>query len=402
LRGISLRAVVFTLLAGSVISATAGPTVALELVAGGFDKPLYVTASGDGSGQLFVVEQFTGRVRVILPDGTVQPEPFLDLHGQVSQGFLQGLLGMAFHPHYAENGRCFIYYNRPSDNATVLTQFVRSAEATYTAVDASSEQLIFGPIFRTTLFNNGGMIAFHPSEELLYTTPGDGDLPLNGQRMDTVLGKIVRIDVDHPDPGRGYSIPPDNPFIGQAGVSPEIWATGFRHPWRWSFDRVTGDLWAGDVGQDRVEEIDLVHRGENHGWAIMEGDECFNIADYTDPLDDCDQTGLTLPIFAFPHEPGGEYERERSVTGGYVYRGSAIPELYGVYVFGEFYTGRIYRLDEIAPGVWDRTLLLDTVLEISSFGEDENGEILVCDRRRGNIHRLVPVPVTEPTGLTTR
>jgi glucose/arabinose dehydrogenase len=228
--------------------------------------------------------------------------------------------------------------------------------------------------------HNGGQIQFGP-DGFLYIGFGDGggggDPAGNGQNLGTLLGKILRIDVES---SQHYAVPPDNPFVGQAGIRPEIWAFGFRNPWRFSFDRSMGRLFVADVGQASFEEVELVAKGANYGWNVMEGAHC-----YPPPSTGCNTSGLELPIAEYSHSEGS------SITGGYVYRGTANQELRGRYVFGDFGSGRIWQLRETSPGTWTRSLLLDTDLNISCFGLDSTGEILVVDYG-GNVFRLRKAP----------
>lgn len=362
-------------------------TVALQRVAAGLNQPLFVTHAGDGSGRLFVVEK-TARIKVI-DQGTVLPTPFLDLDTLVeSGGSEQGLLGLAFHPDYETNGRFFVYYTANNWDNTVA-RYQRSASDPDRADPASATLLLAIPDGFTN--HNGGMLAFGP-DGYLYVGTGDGgsagDPDGNGQNLDSRLGKILRLDVNAGNP---YAVPPTNPFAGQSGLRREIWASGLRNPWRLSFDRQTGDLFIADVGQGAREEIDRQAAGspggQNYGWNVMEGFACYN------PAVGCSQTGLTLPIFDYDHSAG-----DCSVTGGYVYRGAALPTLRGAYVFGDYCSGRIWALRE-QGGAWTRTLLLDTPYEISSFGEDEAGELYLTDLGGGAVYQLVDPSLPTPTSL---
>jgi glucose/arabinose dehydrogenase len=298
----------------------------------------------------------------------------LDITGRVSRsGNEEGLLGLAFHPAYEVNGRIFVYYSAASPRRTVLAEFTAGPEAT---AEAASERVLL-EILQPFSNHNGGMVAFGP-DGYLYVGVGDGgsggDPFGHGQDKTTLLGSILRIDVDARLNGPQYGIPADNPFASGGGAR-EIWAYGLRNPWRFSFDRTTGLLWAGDVGQNAWEEIDVVRRGRNYGWNIMEGRECFS------PRTGCDTEGLELPVAVYGRSDGC------SVTGGYVYRGAAIPALYGAYLFGDYCTGRIWALRDNGLGGPAPELLLDTSLAISSFGEDAGGEIYILDHR-GGTYRL--------------
>jgi glucose/arabinose dehydrogenase len=358
-------------------SADATVKLNLELVASGLYRPLYLTHAGDGSGRLFVVEQ-TGVIRVV-KDGGLLPEPFLDIRERVELGDRphteQGLLGLAFHPDYADNGRFFINYTRRGDGDTVIAEYRVSEDPN--VADPMSERVIL-LAEQPGKDHNGGQLEFGP-EGYLYIGLGDGRSsgdPLgNGQKLDTLLGKVLRIDVDR---GAPYAIPSDNPFMGRAGVRGEIWAYGLRNPWRFSFDRQTGRLFLGDVGQDHWEEINLVVKGGNYGWNVMEGRHCFQ------PPEGCDRRALLLPITELAHRPYGAY----AIIAGYVYRGKRFAELRGRFFFGDWSMGRIWSLRETALHQWEREELIKTSFHISSFGEDEEGELYVVDYSQGALYRI--------------
>lgn len=393
----SLRIFCFTfLLAAPVGSALAQLDLALDPVASGFSRPVLVTHAGDGSGRLFVVEN-RGKIRIVDSGGTVLPTEFLDLSNdtgglnRVSQsGNERGLLGMAFHPDYASNGRFFVSYTRASDGASIVEEFSVSGDPN--VADTSSGQVVFGPLAQPDTNHNGGHIAFHPTDGYLYYGLGDGGgagdndaghtLGLgNGQDPTNQFGTILRYDVD-----AGFTPPPSNPYFGVAGFLDEIYAYGLRNPWRFSFDRGgTHRLFCGDVGQGDVEEIDLIEAGDNMGWRRMEGSACFN------PSTGCQTGSLVLPIFEYGHSGG-----RISVTGGYVYRGTQFPNMFGKYFLADYGTGEIWFLEETSPGVWEETLELDAPFSISSFGEDEEGELYVCQFTNLplQIHRLIDNNVT--------
>ncbi len=338
-------------------------------------RPVFVTSVPDSSGRMAVVEQ-DGTV-FMLPDGRQSTEAitFLDISDQVRrQGNEEGLLGLAFHPDYAANGRFFVYYSASSPRRSVLSRFEVSGDPN--RADSESERVLL-EVEQPFSNHNGGMIAFGP-EGLLYVALGDGGLggdPRgNGQNVATLLGSLLRIDVDTQAEGLGYAIPERNPFLG-AGARAEIWAYGLRNPWRFSFDRETGDLWLADVGRGDREEIDLVRRGGNYGWTVMEGSECF------EPARNCRRDGLELPVWEYDHSLGC------SVTGGYVYRGQAIPWLQGAYVYGDFCSGFIWGLRYDGNEVTQQALLLDSGLNVSSFGEDEDGELYVT-AFDGGVYRI--------------
>ena len=346
----------------------------LEQIANGLNSPVFATHAGDGSGRLFVVEK-KGQIRVLDTDGRLK-QPFLDIRKRVGSGSSeQGLLGLAFHPNFGQNGRLFVYYTDKKDN-TVISRFQANAERT--EADPDSEVVLL-TAEQPASNHNGGMLAFGP-DGMLYAGLGDGgganDEYGNGQKLSTLLGKILRIDVDS---GETYVAPADNPFAGQKGARPETWAYGLRNPWRFSFDRQTGDLWIADVGQGDWEEVNVQpagsRGGENYGWPIMEGTHCFDTKT-------CDQAGLTLPVAEYGHG------QDCSVSGGYVYRGAAQPKLQSVYFYGDYCSGTIRGLGMDADGQWQSADLLDTDLQISSFGETEDGEVLVVDLD-GAVYRLV-------------
>ena len=357
----------------------------LELlpVASGLRQPLDLQDAMDGSGRLFVVEQ-RGSIRVI-ENGTLLSAPFLDLSavpGFVVSGGEQGLLGLAFHPNFRANGRFFLNYTTrrlTGQLQTVIAEYQASPPSANTAVGAERIVMTYDQPF---VNHNGGGLAFGP-DGFLYIGAGDGgnegDPAGNGQNLNTVLGKLLVIDVDAPPaPGLDYAIPANNPFAGQPGRRGEIWAYGLRNPFRFSFDRLNGRLFVGDVGQDRFEEVDIVTIGDNLGWNIMEGGHCFR------PPNGCDPSGLTLPIFTYDHGQGDD-----TVTGGYVYRGTRVPQLTGTYVFGDFSSGRIWGLTQNPQGMWERTQLLDTAPgDLSAFGQDAAGEIYAVRYSSGAVARI--------------
>jgi glucose/arabinose dehydrogenase len=346
-----------------------------------FQRPVGIYSPLDGTVRLVVLEQ-RGVIRVVPDDPSASDAPvFLDIRDRVNDGGNEeGLLGLAFHPEFAGNGRLFLDYTASDPRRTIIAEFQIDPEDP-NRVDPESEAVIL-EVPQPYSNHNGGQIAFGP-DGFLYIALGDGgsggDPQGNGQNRGTLLGSILRIDVDRPSMGRGYGIPSDNPFVGSGqGFREEIFAYGLRNPWRFSFDPETGELWAGDVGQNRIEEIDLVRKGENYGWNIMEGSSCY------DRPSGCDRTGLTLPVAEYSHQVG------ISVTGGYVYRGSAIPALEGHYIYADFGSGRIWALDAGIPGEAQPREILHTGLSIASFGVDGSGEILLC-AFDGKIHRLVEV-----------
>ena len=355
-------------------------TVQLVTVADGFNHPLFVTNAGDGSGRLFVVQQ-SGRIRIVR-DGQMADPPFLDVSSLISQEALgsgyteRGLLGLAFDPDYANNGRFFIDYTDVNGN-TVVARYQVSADNPDVADPASAVTILTQE--QPFPNHNGGMLAFGP-DGYLYIGFGDGgsagDPQQNAQNLNTWLGKILRVDVS----GDSYIFPPDNPYAGARGALPEIWAYGLRNPWRFSFDRETGDLYIGDVGQGSWEEVDFQPAGdaggENYGWNVYEATHPFSGA--------AAPANMVLPIAEYSHNEG------ISISGGYVYRGSLLPALNGVYFYGDYGTGTIWSLYRDASGNWQNSVFMrSTGNQISGFGEDEDGELYVVDYR-GRILRFEP------------
>ena len=343
--------------------------ISLNLIAGGFAQPVYITHAGDGSGRLFIVEQ-GGTIRIIR-NGAILPAPFLDISGLVTAGGEQGLLGLAFPPGYAGRGSFYVdYTDRNGIGNTEIARVGLSANPDV-ADPASIRQLL--TIVQPFANHNGGQLVFGP-DALLYIGMGDGgsggDPFGNSQSLNTLLGKILRLDVL--SGAATYAIPAGNPFGN------EIWAYGVRNPWRFSFDRTTGDFYLGDVGQDTVEEVDFqpagIGAGANYGWNLMEGTHC-----YGSPT--CSSAGLVLPVAEYLHGSG-----DCAVTGGYVYRVS-LAALRGIYLYGDYCSGRIWGLRRNGA-VWENQLLADTPYSISTFGEDEAGEVYVADHTSGNIYRI--------------
>ncbi|MCI0548875.1 MAG: PQQ-dependent sugar dehydrogenase [Candidatus Rokubacteria bacterium] len=356
--------------------------VGVPRLATGLARPTAIAHAGDGSGRLFIALQ---EGQIVIWDGTeILSTPFLSITTRVSCCGERGLLGLAFHPRYAENG--FFYVNYTDNNGnTVIARYRVSANAD--VADRASESVRLR-VTQPASNHNGGQLQFGP-DGYLYIGLGDGGgTPgTRSQSLGTLLGKILRIDVDGPAP---YGIPTDNPFRGVSGALPEIWALGLRNPWRFSFDRVTGDLFIADVGEGRREEVNFEPGtsagGRNYGWPRMEGSLCFS------PLTGCNQAGLILPIAEYPHNP------ECSVTGGYRYRGTRFPELLGTYFYADFCSGRIWGATRNASGAWVSTERLNTELNPSAFGEDEEGELYLLDYNAtaGALHRLVGT--TPPAG----
>jgi glucose/arabinose dehydrogenase len=361
------------------VPAPAGwPQISLSQVAGGFVQPVHVAHAGDGSDRIFVVEQ-AGRIR-ILDNGVVLPSPFLDISAKLVCCGEQGLLSVAFPPGFASKRYFYVNYTKNPDGATVVARY-RVSAGDRNAADNTIEDVIL-TIPQPFANHNGGQLAFGPDNNL-YIGMGDGggggDPQGNAQNPGSLLGKILRINVESGT--TPYGIPPGNPFVGAAGYRPEIWALGLRNPWRFSFDRGTGDLYIGDVGQGAVEEIDVQPAGDrvgrNYGWNVMEGDSCYPAGTVG-----CNRTGLALPVFVYDHSLGC------SVTGGHVYRGSAFPSLQGIYLFGDYCSGRVWGLRKSSAG-WDNALLATTTLPISTFGEDESGNVYVVNHTSGDLLKIL-------------
>lgn len=350
--------------------------LALELVTGGFEKPLYLTHAGDQTNQVFVVEQ-AGRIWIV-ENGTRLADPFMDIVNLVgSSANEQGLLSVAFHPDYVNNGHVFVNYtNRDGD--TVIARYQRTDNRNQ--ADEESQEILL-TIAQPYGNHNGGHILFGP-DGYLYIGMGDGGAandPHNyGQDVSHLLGKILRIDVDNGSP---YGVPADNPFVSVDDARPEIWSYGWRNPWRIAFDALTEDMYVADVGQNQFEEVHVEFAnnlgGENYGWRLMEGNHCFNPSD-------CDPAALNvvLPVAEYDHAQGC------SITGGYVYRGEAFPALAGTYLYGDYCTGIIWGIRPAGDGSWEEQLLLQSDLIISSFGQDEAGELYLIEHRRGDIFRV--------------
>ncbi len=346
-----------------------------------FERPVFLTHAGDGSGLLYVIEQ-EGVIHRLDPDAPGQAEVFLDIRSRVNRGGNEeGLLGLAFSPAFVDNGRFYVYYSAASPRRSVLSRFTTGADG---LGDKGSEEVVLevGQPFRN---HNGGMITFGP-DGMLYVGLGDGgsagDPQRNGQDLGTLLGTILRIDPEQPQENVPYGIPADNPFDGKAGARGEIWAYGLRNPWRFSFDRETGVLWVGDVGQNALEEVDIVLPGANYGWNVMEGSRCFRSPS-------CDGDDFQAPVTEYGRDFGC------SITGGYVYRGRRIPALEGAYLYADFCSGRLWGLRHDGAAVTDQAELARAPFEISSFGEDADGELYVLGFD-GGIYTMVGAAGQEP------
>jgi len=326
--------------------------------------------------RFFAAEQI-GRV-TSLPDSSArfaEPSVFLDIRSRVSTaGNEEGLLGFAFDPDFESKGHFYVYYFAASPRRSVISRFTASDDAAM-----AETELVVLTVPQPFQNHNGGQIAFGP-DGMLYISLGDGgsggDPQGNGQDLSTLLGTVLRIDVSEIGPDQGYQVPPDKPFVGVTGAREEIWAYGLRNPWRLSFDRENGALWAGDVGQDSFEEVNLVRKGGNYGWNTLEGNHCYS------PRSGCDPTGTEPPVLAYGSDKGC------SVIGGYVYHGAKIPSLAGVYLYGDYCSGEVrgFRFEN-GEAVGDK-LLMDSSLRITSFSEDHSGEIYILTQR-GHIYRLI-------------
>ncbi len=369
-------------------AAAVWPPIAIGPPILGFAAPVHITNAGDGSGRLFVVEQ-GGTIR-LLKNGVLQSTPFLDVSSLVSCCGERGLLSVAFPPNYTNVGHFYVYYTNTSGNI-VLARYGLTSNPD--VADASSAQIVLTINHPTFSNHNGGQLVFGPADGYLYMGTGDGggggDPNGNGQNTDVLLGKLLRLDVE--SGGATYAVPATNPFVGRAGFRSEIWAYGLRNPWRFSFDRVTHDLYIGDVGQNLYEEVDVQPAasggGQDYGWNIMEGFHCYNATT-------CNMTGLTLPVTEYTHSSG-----DCAVTGGFVYRGTQFPTLQGIYFYADYCTGRLRGL-QLTPSGWQSTVLDLAGFPISSFGEDEGGEIYFTNYSGGAIAQLMAAPTT-PTATAT-
>lgn len=375
------------------------PTISLNEVISGLNQPLYITHAGDGSGRMFIVEK-GGRIKIYL--GYTYEGTFLDIHTKVSTSSEQGLLSVAFPPDYESQKHFYVDYTNLAGD-TVIARYLVSSDPNL--ADFASEEILL-TIDQPYANHNGGQLAFGP-DGYLYIGMGDGgsggDPGNRAQNPAELLGKILRIDVERATtaiPPIGsyhaafpvvfrsgdklpYRIPPDNPFINTPGYRPEIWALGLRNPWRFSFDRTTGDLYIADVGQDTVEEVNFQPAGDpggrNYGWRILEGTNCYNPASGCVP-----PPGYIAPAFEYNH--GNNDSIGCSVTGGFVYRGSTYPSMQGVFFYGDYCTGKIWGASNNSG--WQTSLLTTAPFTISTFGQDESGEIYLADFGNGKIYRI--------------
>lgn len=345
-----------------------------------FKRPVFLTGAGDGTDRIFVVEQH-GRIHVFAnEDDPEKTTIFLDISDEVSRkGNEEGLIGLAFHPDYAQNGFFYVHYSSSVQDEVGIVARYKVSDGDPNVADRESRMVVLEQP-QPWRNHNGGMLGFGP-DGFLYVSFGDGgsggDPKGNGQNLSTWLGAILRIDVDRKESGRAYAIPKDNPFVDMKDAAPEIWAFGLRNVWRFGFDRANGDLWAGDVGQHKWEEVDIIERGGNYGWKRFEGDASFN-----------KRTKLShgrhiAPVAVYPRKDG------ISITGGYVYRGKRFPSLVGSYLYADYVTGNIWRIDRNNQGGYDNRLASRSGRTIASFGEDDNGEVfsMAFD---GALYRIVP------------
>ena len=364
---------------GGSLKTSPPASISTQLVVSGLSAPLDLEQPSDNSGRLFVVEQ-GGTIRII-QNGSLLPQPFLDIAGKVINQGEMGLLGLTFHPSFPTNRKFYVNYVRNAGGQiqSVIAEYMVSA-ADPNQADPASERILL-TVDQVNNFPNhkAGQLAFG-NDGFLYFGLGDGggegDPLGHGQNTQTLLGKLMRIDVNAASAGKQYAVPPDNPFASGGGL-PEIYAVGFRNPWRFSFDRATGRLFMADVGQDKFEEIDIVQKGGNYGWNTMEGAHCFN------PPSGCNMAGLSLPIAEIPHPEA------QAVIGGFIYHGTALSGMQGMYIFGDL-SGKIWGLMENPANTFTRTLLASPGFNISSFGQDSAGELYVVDIGGGRVLKIVP------------
>jgi glucose/arabinose dehydrogenase len=339
-----------------------------------FDRPVDLQNAGDSSNRLFIVLQ-SGIIRSFINDPNIATtDEYLDIRDRVEDGGNeQGLLGLAFHPNFASNGYFFVNYTRESDGATVVSRFQEVA-----GVANRNSEVKLLTIAQPFSNHNGGALTFG-NDGYLYIATGDGgsggDPGNRAQNRKQLLGKVLRIDVDRTTASRNYAIPSDNPFVRERGAKKQIFAYGFRNPWRMSVDRVTGKLWLGDVGQSSFEEVDIVRKGGNYGWRLYEGKSKY---DCTGAV--CKNTKTIKPVFQYDRSQG------EAITGGYVYHGNAVPSLQGFYVFADYGSGKIFKLPTVKP--FTASIVKDSSALISAFGVDQSGELYYLDLLRGKIMKF--------------
>lgn len=369
-----------------------------ELVAAGLSRPLDVQAPEGDRHRVFIVEQ-TGRIRIV-KDGNLLQTPFLDIGGKISCCSERGLLGLAFHPDYRTNGYFYVNYTASSPFGSTVVERYRVSTSNPDLADPNSASLVIGPITQNYSNHNGGCLRFGP-DGFLYIAMGDGgssgDPNCFAQNGQSLLGKMLRIDVNQ---GSGYSIPPSNPFVGNTAFRDEIWSYGLRNPWRFCFDRANGDMYIADVGQGAREEINFQSAksagGENYGWKMMEGKVCYSTRNCPNGTLPCNNTQLVMPIHDYGRTTG------RSITGGEVYRGCAIPDLVGTYFYADYATRRIWSFryqNNQMSSFTERTMELSWNGSISSFGTDGCGEIYICQYGSvGSVYKIVanaPAPAVD-------
>lgn len=344
----------------------------------GLKEPTLVAWPPDGTGRLFILER-EGRVRMADADGTLHPMPLLDVSSNTSTSTEEGLLGLAFDPGFTQNGYFYIDYTANDASVNVVRYTLSPGQ---NQVDPATASPVM-TIPKRSKFHNGGTLEFGP-DGYLYISVGDDEASEEAQQLSSIYGKILRVDVASAQP---YAVPPSNPFVDQAGARGEIWAYGFRNPWRFSFDRATGDMWIGDVGDARMEEVDLQpatsHGGENYGWPYYEGTDCAN-------PDHCQDPGFVPPVTTYGHD------MNCAVMGGYVYRGSNVPGFSGQYLFGDLCTGGLFTLTGDPQQGWQRIEIGFNPIKIDSFAEDPSGEVYVADMQGGIIYKVVDGSIPPP------
>jgi glucose/arabinose dehydrogenase len=392
---------------GQPAAPAAWPTVSLSPAASGLHAPDYLTHAGDNSGRLFIVEQ-AGVIRIV-HNGNLLTKPFLDISDRVQFNGEEGLLSLAFPPEYAQKGYFYVYYTRKGETNNQVSRFHLTGDPNI--ADPNSEEQILFLNHPGQTNHNGGLLVFGP-DGYLYIGTGDGggggDPNRNAQNPGSLLGKLLRIDTEYAwghkpsgsilsylpilfssaqaSPALPYKIPTNNPFVGQSGARPEIWALGLRNPWRYSFDRQTHDLYIADVGQDTWEEVDFQPAGspggENYGWNILEGKHCYNASTCTPPAN------YSPPVWEYNH--GLNDSNGCSITGGYIYRGTAYPAMQGIYFYGDYCRKTIWGLQNNA-GIWDNHQFLTAPGGITSFGEDQAGELYLTSSN-GVVYQVVVSP----------
>jgi glucose/arabinose dehydrogenase len=347
-----------------------GKNLTLAPVVKGLKEPTYVAFPPDGSKRAFILER-AGVIRVADAAGKLNPTPALDLSQDVSTSTEEGLIGLAFDPNFTQNGYLYIDYTANDWSVQVIRYTVSANQPDQ--IDPATAQTVLA-LPKKSKYHNGGMLAFGPDGDL-YIAVGDDEASDKAQDLGTLVCKIQRVDVSASSPSEPYAIPPGNPFASQEGARGEIWAYGFRNPWRFSFDRAIGDLWVGDVGDAKWEEVDEIpaasQGGQNFGWPMNEGDECIDAQHCHDP-------GLVGPLVTYGHD------MNCAVVGGYVYRGPSVSALQGVYLYGDLCTGGVFTLRD-----GKRVELGYQPIKISSFGQDADGEVYICDLQGGTIYRIM-------------